>query len=1097
MTRGRRLLLVMLSFGVLALAIVIYSHFSGDGWQEEPSDIQPVNGLPVSTEHIKRVGPGQGIMEGGQGLHVVTRGPGGKIQREYHIERFELETEDLASMEEVRLIWHLDKGQTLTLTSATGEAHIERGSGNVQLTDGWLRGKVRIMLRRNPVRDAEELEQDSRGPQDVLVTTDNMKFDARSCMLQTEEAVDLWGPDVEVHGTGMLLRWREVTRQIDKLVIKHGQELIWRGAVASDLKPKPEQTRTTVKPEKQAADGKEGEKIHSYLASFQGKARVTFRTYKDQETYQEQVLESADHLNILFDLAAGDQLSKEKRSPGGKGPREPRAARHWLRLTWDDELIVVPAEPAPDAAQGEKSFGIEAVGQPVKFKSADFSGSCPKLQAEHDTRTVRLLSNEAHRVHLESSTGDTIDCDRGDFNWNSGLGKFIGRGTLRTARPHKLGQSSEKDIELTWQERASVLFVERPSGDDSAEAGGTAKDFYLKDALAVGDVHVTSDQMSATAGRLHVKLGPPGSDGTDDGQAIEGLQAWDGFSSKLPHKDEELGVSARSMNATFSPSKSGQGQFVSQIELTEQVQAVLPSSKELGQDKLTCDHLRVEMDEAEDEEETALADGSEANDYGNLVVSRLVASGNVIGRHEIQGQAPSGFTADRMERRELPGQLERTFWPQEGPTPAYDKLTVLSGEKAMIRKGQDSLSSKVIVIIETEGDDTERLLTLSTPGAGDMKASFEPEEKGEPPALLDLYWPGWMMFDRKADTAVFTGLVRSRVRGTVEHSTTRSSGLRTEKLELFFKPEPVSELDKALASSRELISTEPFFEPVAQRKLDRMVLIGSSEVSSIEHPSGDPKTRQRSALLKSEKLTYQTQTESFRAEGPGNLLLEDYRKTETEVSGDQAEPISANAPSAEPLEPSATRVRKGQTAFRWDTSANYDQNERQAVLNGNVYMNAMGYGIALPSRGQGQDRNTRQQLKQTRLWCGNLAVTFGQDQAGDTAEQEAGTSIADLSAMDELAVREVRTTKEVTLKSGDAEINADEMVYNPTRPQGQTPAKYDLEIKGNRKSRAEMIYIDPEQGWTRLRGRIIRYNTLTQESEVVGGTSEHFGPNKP
>ena len=422
------------------------------------------------------------------------------------------------------------------------------------------------------------------------------------------------------------------------------------------------------------------------------------------------------------------------------------------------------------------------------------------------------------------------------------------------------------------------------------------------------------------------------------------------------------------------------------------------------------------MIESDDDQKSGSADGSLEEGYGNLTVSKLVATGNVIGSHEVQDESISGFTAEMMERIELPGQLDRSLWSQESSAPRYDKLTVLRGEKAKIYKGLDSLSSKVIVIIENEADDGERLLTLGTPGAGDMTATFESDEQGQPPATLEnLHWSGWMMFGSKANRALFTGLVHNRVRGTVKHSPTRTSGLRTGKLELFLKPEPVTELDKTLASSRELISAEPFFEPMAQRKLDNMVLTGSSEVRSVEHPVGDPTTRLRSAWLKSDKLNYRTQAGLFTTGGPGTLLLEDYRETKTEVTAD---PPAAGVETGQPSDPPDTTVRKGQTAFIWKTSAKYDQEEQQAILTGDVYMNAMGYGVSLPTRTKGEKTNTPTQRRQTQLWCQKLTVRFADSHPDGGPEDTTAPPVADLSAMDEMKISQVRASKDVVLKSG-------------------------------------------------------------------------------
>ena len=110
------------------------------------------------------------------------------------------------------------------------------------------------------------------------------------------------------------------------------------------------------------------------------------------------------------------------------------------------------------------------------------------------------------------------------------------------------------------------------------------------------EVELISAELTAKAETIHIELDPPGSDGTEQGQAIHLLRAQDNFSADLPSDTGKLSVSADSMETQFSSRSSGQGQFASAIDLFGAVRATQGSTDQQGESELTCQKMHIHLD---------------------------------------------------------------------------------------------------------------------------------------------------------------------------------------------------------------------------------------------------------------------------------------------------------------------------------------------------------------------------------------------------------------------------------------------------------------------------------------------------------------------
>jgi hypothetical protein len=350
--------------------------------------------------------------------------------------------------------------------------------------------------------------------------------------------------------------------------------------------------------------------------------------------------------------------------------------------------------------------------------------------------------------------------------------------------------------------------------------------------------------------------------------------------------------------------------------------------------------------------------------------------------------------------------------------------------------------------------------------------------------LLGLEWTESLTFDGQKNKAAFRSLEDKRITGAILHSPRSSSRFAAKKLELYLQDREKNASREKEILAEDMASSETFFKPMGDKKLKRMVLTGGAEIRSIEYPVGKPEQRLRAALLRSNVLTYdighdkKDKKRQFYGDGPGSLLLEDYRKTGKKVSADHTAPLSGRKTRRPRGGPALQRVGPGQTAFEWKKSAKYYQDERTAVLAGDVHMVSMGYALTLPGRSQSGTGSAENKLHKTYLWCEKLTMTFAEPKAQGSEKDK--TDFADLSAMDELEAERVEASGNVSLVSKDISIEgAQSIVYDRKAEE--------IVIEGSKKSKATVIYLDPQRGqWVEWMGKLAHYNVSTGELKAKG-----------
>ena len=216
----------------------------------------------------------------------------------------------------------------------------------------------------------------------------------------------------------------------------------------------------------------------------------------------------------------------------------------------------------------------------------------------------------------------------------------------------------------------------------------------------------------------------------------------------------------------------------------------------------------------------------------------------------------------------------------------------------MNRGQNDWLSSDTIVITELRrNDDRDKDYTLTAPGSGEMRLTFHTTDETAPPALLGLEWTESLTFNKDVldgklvDKAVFGSIENKKITGAILHSPRSSSQFAAKELELFLRDEEEDAAPDKEIMAEDMASSETFFKPMGDKKLERMVLTGGAEIRSIEHPVDKPQQRLRATLLRSNVLTYEIgrnkkdKKRQFYGDGPGNFYSEARNAQTTRRSG--------------------------------------------------------------------------------------------------------------------------------------------------------------------------------------------------------------------
>lgn len=230
----------------------------------------------------------------------------------------------------------------------------------------------------------------------------------------------------------------------------------------------------------------------------------------------------------------------------------------------------------------------------------------------------------------------------------------------------------------------------------------------------------------------------------------------------------------------------------------------------------------------------------------------------------------------------------------------------------------------------------------------------------------------------------------------------------------------------------------------------------------------------RRIQLTGDKLIYDAQTSRLTMLGYGTFMAEDYQKPKEQR---QAGPDGLVAAVGRP----------SQTAFQWNDSMQFSQQDRLVVLDGNVKMVHRSGDKVVLTDNLNVPRDVWGKLeagRRTVLTCGNMMAKFAEPEksprtrpaAGDLSEE--GPDLGPLQLFS--------ATRDVNLKDGPWQVLAQRLIYNREK---------DLAViwgfvEGERPANATVLYEDPttgrSQSWSSPRIIWYRQNNKIVTEEVTG-----------
>ncbi len=346
----------------------------------------------------------------------------------------------------------------------------------------------------------------------------------------------------------------------------------------------------------------------------------------------------ADVLTVLADFGREERVAAEH-VPGtqpaqtapataAQGAPEPMPPGQddgsTIELLWTGEVLLEPApspttqEAAPDVP---KRFHLRADGARVTVRDAQEGAAvCRSLEYHMESKRIWLTGAPDLAVELHSGPDTRITVAQSlFFDYPTGLATLEGAGRMirgRVARAdtdlaaqeqsalRMVLADSPSDMRLAWTEHCELHFArtQPPATEANAEAQAPGQQVnYLKQAVFLGGVDMSTPGQSVAADRVEVVFLPPTSDKTED-QPRERASALPGGLSGDRLMAEHILATGR-------------------VRMTQQTHQDGRQAGPRKSDLVTCDRLEVQMT---------------VDEGGRNIPSQGRALGSVVARQTVQ-----------------------------------------------------------------------------------------------------------------------------------------------------------------------------------------------------------------------------------------------------------------------------------------------------------------------------------------------------------------------------------------------------------------------------------------------------------------------------
>lgn len=976
----RKVLLLLGTFLTLILVFAVY-HFTAGSVGIAKEEMRKKSRLTASTGPADQPSTAPAAagapMEATRGEMLVLekRNAESRLEGVYILPKWDKIGEGLYRVQEPNVILFQKSGERTYIHADWGEMAVEDLVRGTDVRSGKLSGNVEIFIDTSRDAAAERTGPAER-PQDfVRIYTDDLHFDNDRLTMFTDSNLSLLSKQADIFGQGLSIHWRENPQELMTLRIDHGREMVVYnvpegmdvislpgGATATGGNPKansggpttrkaapiaslatsePLQAQspavlelippTPVRAASQSATDKGGPRQNIYQVDFFQNVRVDSGARH---------LKGADTLTLVFDMTQGlpgseNEGKKDKASPsqktspaapspraGGTASSKPAGvAQQPMVITWAGPLVLQPVGYTPTPSN--KRFDVSAKGPRVVLWDDKSMALCGRFLYRSPNSEGMLEGAPGLPTRLLMADGQEIAAERMRFFRAEGVAQLEGPGhMIRGPRPPNM-------------EAAEAMALARQEAHEPVEAGQDR--IVWKDQVLVNFTH------DAQSGRDSIK----DADFTGD---VELTQA-------------STGDWFRSQNLLTLMGQGKHGQTV----LTKAIASGHVQGRQQGAQIKNADQVLVLFEELPEANETAAPPRADAmpliDTQSRMQPVTLEATGSVVIEANTSGE-PVLATADKLTC-DLPRRTARLTGSATSPARVQQDTAgedgnaatnILEGEQIFLRDEKDG-NSRPQQHVNVVGPGSMRFVTKSDMNGATLQR----------PRLVNLHWTQSMDYDGSAGEVTFTG--DPNVQSGPDQMTCRKT------MKLLFEsapptapaaaaaPKPVKApvadsspatahqqqpgiaallappgapgaLARALPSAASAPATSKAAVAAAPRRqlglgLDSYsgrqiaTLTADEDVTLSSLTLDDQGCVLRRIKVQSNQLIYDHRTGETSTHGPGMLWMEDYRPPDPNVKADQSGDNISH-----PI----------QAVFLWETAMTLSQNNRTAVLDGNVNM---------------------------------------------------------------------------------------------------------------------------------------------------------------
>jgi hypothetical protein len=806
---------------------------------------------------------------------------------------------------------------------------IEGEDGNIRFAPGTDKGVMSNSptdpprygnLRNVHVKIFSSPAQQAQDAADMTMTMTNAQFDNDTYSLFTQEYSDSQGKivhadevpvtvrakDFSFDGSGLLMYWNDVDKQLKSLEIAHGKDLTVYNASAfstqsapaatthppaggvapttvptiAALAPTPPMVDSTAPPQNDSTR-------HRYLATFFDRVRV-------MQAGQELI--RADRMDADFISKSGGGSTADNSPPPATVATTPAAAPATnpsaapatapsvepVHIHWVGKMVMVPNDVATAPPLPDGKAIIHFAGAPVLLHQAGADSQewvdarCNDLKF-HTADSRAILTGDVLLTLTKAGVVSTVTGQSLDFSKATHLATFDGPGQIKLPDPN----DSKSVLTADYGRSCRVHFFDIDTDQMQIEradlAGNVVVDHPRFHLTANDDVGLQFDAMrSADA---HKSSSPPLRRITAIGNA-------DCIVHEANQRDRR--IAGQQLQLFRDPGPDGT-LYAKTIICDGSVQAVQEDQT------LTAEHLQIGLLPAPAKSKGAAEDA--------VALDTLIASTNIV----ITGKDFSSASADDLYVQMVDGH-------------AHVTLAGSASRDAMVKNKTSTMTGPLIHLSPHDQ-------TASIDGPGTFVGLAQPKDPREKPRPLKLSWLQNSTLDGKANQVLVIGGVRAESDAPGgSHDSAKCDRILATLVDVA----PATNSVSSSAAPQGDSSVEGADADFLKNKQIKTLSLRVDEANS--SPTTRPEAKMQSYLtdaggyllhqydLLGRRIDYEVPSKRLIVPGPGEIFAKEQAPTTKTPNGDAGSSIGGH----------------GTTAIQWQKRFIYDDAGHTAVIDGSV-----------------------------------------------------------------------------------------------------------------------------------------------------------------